>query len=770
MRSAILWGACVLVLLLPASCDRQTGAVSTELSGEDLLALAEFASFAMTGPVSATLPLTASSTPEAATHGFDRFPEQDRGEGAWITGRVGVVEVPLLRPRPLTLYLDLEQLPEHPLLYPQRVEVRWNGQVLREVELAVGRATYEVEVAEAYQRFGVNRLQLLPSYRFSPANLKLDLSGESLAVYCHALRVEGGDPVPAAMPTFQGEHLHVPSGSFIAMHLEVQTAPRLLATLSCPAGGMGEVVAVVHGVSGQENVLLRVPLSEIGERGKYPVEVSLPEEGFIALSFHTVSAPGGGEVVWENPRIVQTPVAPPVPAFERPTPPKNIVIILFDTLRADHTGPYGSDVSTPHLDAFARRGVVMTEAFSTSSWTRPAIATMFSALRESAHGVNANDSVLPAEVPWWPQMLQEHGYQTLGVVRNGNISAEWKFDRGFDHLDQFLARHREIIHAYPEPDDQAEHIWDTYIQPFLDRADPDAPKLIYLHELDPHFAYMPQAEPYKSMYLPPVMNNLQLPTPLYIHGGLYLDREDVDWLHANYKGEISAMDAYLAWMLERFHAAGFGEDTLFVFLSDHGEQFMEHGALFHVTHVWDELIRIPLIFSMPGVLPEDARVHTPNSLLDFAPTLLDWFGWEIPAMMQGRSVLPALLGVDHQVRPVPIVAQAKPDIFALVYGQWRLIKDADPKGGGSFVQYELYDVEADPGQQVNLWSTEQVTGLALRAMLERTLVEDAVIRASFSREEGGTISPELLEQLEAIGYVGAHPGDEEDRLDVPENH
>jgi arylsulfatase A-like enzyme len=156
--------------------------------------------------------------------------------------------------------------------------------------------------------------------------------------------------------------------------------------------------------------------------------------------------------------------------------------------------------------------------------------------------------------------------------------------------------------------------------------------------------------------------------------------------------EVGQVDRSMATLLEAIDRLGLRERTVLVFVADHGEGFGQHGARYHTVNLYEELLRVPVFIRAPGVAPR--RVDAPISLVDLGPTILDLFGQPTPGHFLGRSLVPHLRG-EPPVAPRPIFAEKK-GVRTLILGSRKVILDRE-KG-----REELYDLDADPGEQHNL--------------------------------------------------------------------
>ena len=430
----------------------------------------------------------------------------------------------------------------------------------------------------------------------------------------------------------------------------------------------------------------------------------------------------------------------------------NVLLIVMDSLRADYTTPYGdADAETPRLSRLAEQGVTFVNARSSSSWTRPSVATLLTSLQPSAHGILTFGDGLADSLPYLPEILSRSGYRTLAVVNNGMVAAGFGFARGFDRMSQlFPMRSSEALAARRDPESLAAFVWSRYIASWLRPADP-RPFFIYLHEVDPHSPYDPP-EPYASLHdfgydgdaestLLGLREMRQSPDSV--------DAQDVRHLQSQYRGEIAFMDRYLGWVLDRLEALDLARSTLVIVASDHGEEFWDHGSVGHGHSVYEELLRVPLVMRLEGVLPAGRRVRTDVGLVDLAPTLLDLLGIEAPRTMGGESLLPYIAAPEDYRPERASFARANRPWEALSFGRWKLIRDRSQ--GDS--QPALFDLEADPREQRDRAAEHPVVVGTLEQMLRRQQYENARrARIEATRVTPTELEPEVLENLRALGY------------------
>ena len=223
--------------------------------------------------------------------------------------------------------------------------------------------------------------------------------------------------------------------------------------------------------------------------------------------------------------------------------------------------------------------------------------------------------------------------------------------------------------------------------------------------------------------------------------------EDLAHLLALYDGEIRYTDGQVARILERLAARGLDQTTLVAVTSDHGEEFLDHGGWEHQRTLYEEMVRIPLLFAGPGV-EAGRRVPSQVSLLDLAPTLLDWAGLPALPTQRGRSLLRPL----DEREAYGETDHGLPDTRKLFLrggaAKWKAILTFDRKTDAA-VSEEWYDLGSDPRETRSVPPPESAATL-VRARLGKRWQE------ARQQGQGGRpvdLSPEQMEQLRALGYV-----------------
>jgi len=339
----------------------------------------------------------------------------------------------------------------------------------------------------------------------------------------------------------------------------------------------------------------------------------------------------------------------PTETFGATTNGTPVVLIVADALRADALSAYGAERPSPHIDSIGERGWRIPDAVSTSSWTLPSMASLWTSREPGLHGVRTKAAVLDDELPVLAEHLSQHGYRTAAVISNPIIDPMRGFVRGFDvvradthqaeaslfwigRLNR-LARDRGWISGpnsgrkltLPSLGPEGLRVRRTgYVA--ADEVTNDALDLLdtlgsgsfflYVHYFDPHDPYLPH---------PP---QIAWNEPAY-------SQENREALVEAYAGEVTFLDEQIGRLLAGLEERGLLDQALVVFTADHGEEFLEHGNWGHRASLYDELIRLPLLVSFPEEASTPGPPPPEASLLDVAPTILGTLG--LPSLPGARG-------------------------------------------------------------------------------------------------------------------------------------
>lgn len=505
----------------------------------------------------------------------------------------------------------------------------------------------------------------------------------------------------------------------------------------------GELSVEVEFEDGKRAALLRFSAqTEAAEAGAL-----LPGEGPRPLRLRFDA---GLDAAWLEARLVFEPA--PLRAQSSAPPPaplrgRNVLLIVTDALSAPRMSCYGNPApTTPQFDALAMRGVRFERAYSQTSWTVPSVASLFTSLEQERHGVTTMHLRLSAEPPTLAEAFRAAGYRTVALVQNGALRADSGLNRGFERYELYRWGEAELRRILND----ARAVLTT---------PSDAPLLLYLHVIPPHGPFEPPAEfiaRFASDYDGPIdgsvesLRGLARRTPA-------ADDPDVVQLRRLYDAYLGFVDRAVGEVLGELRATGRDESFLIVQTSDHGEEFFEHGALGHEVHVYEEQVRVPLIFCAPGsALPAGSVVTHPVSLLDVFPTLVELCGLEPHTTLRGRSLLPEWFGAARDPRaqrPLPLSARYREGVLdaqlGLLIHPYKLVLHR----GAAGERLELFDLEADPGERRDLSGVLGLRAAAMRAWLARFERE---ARQSLPRDAGraAALDAATRDQLQQLGYAG----------------
>jgi arylsulfatase A-like enzyme len=453
---------------------------------------------------------------------------------------------------------------------------------------------------------------------------------------------------------------------------------------------------------------------------------------------------------------------PVAPADARP----NVVLIVIDTLRADHLGAYGYARDTsPHIDALAARGVLFTRATAPSSWTRPSVASLLTSLLPSEHGAISAEHRLDERIATLAEIFRDAGYRTVGVCANfAHITERAGFARGFDGW---------TVLKIPVAEGEGDPIWaeatgDGRRQPLraptaaeLNRAlfpriPPPGPRpvFMYVHYMDPHSGYLPPS-PHRERFLgDPTFDRGQPPaTSDFVRelaaGRVAVDARGRQRLIDLYDGEVAAVDAAVGALVAELSERGYEGRTVYALVSDHGEEFAEHGGWFHGLTLYQESLRVPFALWDSRAGPAPARVDAPVDLLDVPTTLLALAGLEPATGMRGRDLSAAgararpLLAELHRDPLIEGGVRERSHRWSFTRWPWKVIvhrrRDA-----------QFFRLDRDPREREALSPGD--AGVPPDLLPEGRAVVERIVQPR--REElHQRLAPEEREALEALGYA-----------------
>jgi len=443
----------------------------------------------------------------------------------------------------------------------------------------------------------------------------------------------------------------------------------------------------------------------------------------------------------------------------------NVLIILIDALRADFLGYMNSKLPniTPHIDQLAEEGVVFENAYSPCCWTLPSVASLFTSVYPSEHGMDRFpvNELLSKENVTIAEIFKDNGYQTRGICANSLIDDLLLFDQGFYDFKNLCSRlgpltsliiydrYANLISKYisfkylPRTPTYppGEKITDLALKDLAKIK--DTPFFMYLHYMDPHSPYHLQDGFYPAD-LPENSDDFQR-----LVGSSWMVEKAVDSDQLRcYFTEVGYVDAEVGRLLKGLDGLGLKENTIVVFVADHGEAFWDHGILGHLNSLHEELVHIPLIIRWPGNLPAAQSRSELVSSMDIFPTMLDLCGLHYSGRIMGKPLF-YKTGPANANRQLFIEFRLTTGqgIFGVITPDWHYMIHTESG------DQELYNRPADPLQKNNLAGQVE----AVRDSLKEVLVNQSEYLSGsvemHTESKNRNINPELYERLKSLGYL-----------------
>lgn len=529
----------------------------------------------------------------------------------------------------------------------------------------------------------------------------------------------------------------------------------------------------VLGVSASLRTLSRRRHPAIGRSTRRRLEIALIVAATIVLG-----------VRWSHRRRppLDEGIASTAPAGSYP----NIVLIILDTVRADHMSLYGYETSTtPGLVEFSREATVYSHAIAASNWTLPSHASIFTGIYARSHGASLIPvdggfgepfTPLPADFYTVAEFLSDLGYATVAVVANhAFLAREYQLNQGFQYYDDrvplpllapipklFLARTvlgllrpylpQAAQAGFGKPTRTAEAITEEASDLLVELVAKDGPFFLFVNYMDAHWPYLPPP-PYDTLapgkdktftgrtYGDLVRAVMTLQRPV-----LETERQH---LISQYDGALAYLDLQLTALITKLRELDLYEETLIIITSDHGEAFGEHNLIGHSVSVYQSQVDVPLIIKFPASKLGE-QVDETVSHVDIFPTILDMLDHEVPQQLHGRSLLkPRGDSAGY------VVTESYPNAQSM---KWAARYDRTERAifakglkliRSSNGERELYSLEKDPNEQVDRIDDMQAEASVLEGLLDLWLTETKAHQRDVELE----VDEQTLERLRALGYI-----------------
>jgi arylsulfatase A-like enzyme len=450
----------------------------------------------------------------------------------------------------------------------------------------------------------------------------------------------------------------------------------------------------------------------------------------------------------------------------------NVLLISIDTLRYDHLGCYGYERDTsPNIDRIAEEGVLFENMISSTSWTLPAHACMFTGLADTVHGATDTDKMLDESRLTLAEHLKAAGYHTAGFFSGPTLFPAFGLGQGFDKYVDCTSYPKLSRESAKTPGIQvggslqraamkditspriykhvSEHITNDLEEPFF----------MFVHMWDPHFDFIPPP-PFDTRFDPDYKGAVNGEDFIWKDSiNARMPKRDLEHIVALYDGEIAWTDMHIGKILDDLDAKGLTDSTIVAIVADHGTEFFDHGKKGHRHTLYDELIHIPLVIRYPKHLPAGQRVEAQARMMDVAPTLVSLAGVEpMPAVM-GQSLQAAISGSGGMVEQTAI---SELYTFGNAATTFRRLD-------GKLVRHEptgrmaIYDLLKDPGEHAPLKDQTHplIAKMIAEAQRATQWLED--YREAYAKQiESPQLPDEVRKRLESLGYIGRSPNGSED--------
>lgn len=448
------------------------------------------------------------------------------------------------------------------------------------------------------------------------------------------------------------------------------------------------------------------------------------------------------------------------PVLFRPrTDAVNVILISLDTLRADHLGCYGYHRPTsPSIDALAADSALFLRTYAPSSWTLPSHVSIMTGLVGPSHRVVRDDERMDPALVTLAEILRLRGYFCWATTGGGFVSAKFGFEKGFDFYSETEGDIDNLNSA-----ELMERAASSWLEGHADR-----PFFLFLHTYQVHPPYRCPA-PYNRMFLDKdaLWDELNIKEYLGGHNAVFRPLSDAERRNAVglYDGEIRYTDeAFIGPLVAKLKALGLYDRTLLILLSDHGEEFYEHGSWMHTNQLYEESLRVPLLVKFPGSRFRGLRHEGAVRLVDVFPTVLEEIGVKPGTFpCDGESLFPILRGRESEDRPVwsdiagNLVETHNSAKAGVIEGIWKVVWNTPYASADlgffrfsppSVPPVELYDLARDPGEKTSLTALHPDVVRRLAALKDGFLA-----LGGKSRTVKADLDEELKAKLRALGYI-----------------
>jgi len=425
---------------------------------------------------------------------------------------------------------------------------------------------------------------------------------------------------------------------------------------------------------------------------------------------------------------------------------RNVLLILLDTVRTDKLGCYGSDLgATPRIDRLAEEGVLFERTYGHAPWTLPSCASILTSMYPPQHGAGGRVGgflKLDNSVRTVTECFRDAGFATGAIVNVDFLTDSFGLTQGFDDVDHVI---------YPSNVKMRPAIRTTNAAINWIKANRESRFFLMVHYFDPHLAYTPPLE-YRRRYAMPEdrynanwVFGTRPQIAGYRRGVVQFDNASILRAEHLYNGEIAYTDNQVGRLLDELDEMGLAKSTVVVLTADHGEEFLDHGDFEHGHTLYDELVRMPLIFHGGKGIDPGQRISSVVGHVDLAPTICELTGIEISPGFIGKSLIPSMTG--EVVEDHPIIFEGNfwgEPIRGWLQGDYKLIQ---PYGKDPM----LFNIVDDPLEKNDLRDSDPRRVEKMSEDME--LAYKRIRSQSQGKRSTVELTPEETERLRSLGYI-----------------
>ncbi len=529
----------------------------------------------------------------------------------------------------------------------------------------------------------------------------------------------------------------------------------------------------------RETRLLDRTVTTPGRWHTEPVDLSQFAGQSVALSLTLDSGREGALGLWGSPAVRSHGAAPAGgPGIGETAAPQGVIVIMADTIRADHLGAYGYERdTTPNLSRMASEGTVFRDVIAQATWTKVSTPAILTSMYPTSHTVRVIADRLPSAATTLAEVFRDAGYATLAFSSVGFTGRSTNLHQGVEVM------HESASRTGDRQSKSAREYVDRLL-PWLE-THLDVPFFVFLHVFDPHSPFEPRP-PYDTQWADPAQKDRHLelvaavrehitspflkrqgmPTRAELEAAGVDEEEFLSYWYDWYDGSIRGMDTEIGQLFQHLETLGLEDRTLLAFIGDHGEEFLEHGRTWHGHSVYGELTNVPLLLWQPDVVPANLEVAETVRAIDLMPTLLTLSGLPVPDAAQSQTLTPLMAMPDsgdragEWIERVAVSEEHAQDpegnddheSYAVVLDGWRLVRNTQPEGDVDN-EFELYHHTTDPLGLVNVASEHPDVVERLTREHDRWTQLSEAARLQSDAELASTMSADELQRLRSLGYV-----------------